>query len=315
MQQQVDNDNDGSTTVAIKVTMIISILLIAMDILEIYISLGNLHMAAEKFDADVFESCIKYHIISQMVFTFFALLAGISAFFLSLFLLFDNDFVVAKFYKTFLHWNHLVFGPYLLAATILGFVYFYEVSFNCDPRDLTRKYLNISTVMSMVICFLISALISVVFSFCYAVRKIMLSIRFRPGGWKFLGRYFWTYVRNNNPGEPSHNSNQRVNENQARNNVRIDYVEMNQIRENHENSHLEAQRPDLTEERRKRAEENIRKRIEEEEKKDPMQRRIALNSYTIKRLDDTGSFEDPINNFQEENKEEDNKSNEHQLDD
>lgn len=281
------DDNDGSTTVAIKVVMIISVLLIAMDILEIYVSLGNLQMAATRFDAEVFEQCIKYHIISQMVFTLFALLAGISAFFLSFFLLFDNSIFMTKLYKTFIHWNHLVFGPYLLTASILGFTYFYEISFNCDPKDLSRKYLNVSTVMSLIICFLISALISVVFAFCYAIRKILLSIRFKRGGWKCLGRYFWNYVRNQPREDPPANQNQNNNNgnnNLGEENIRVQYVEMhNRQAQNNEGRALH-QDPEI--------DEIVHRRIIQYEENDPEARRLGLNQRNLRRFDDTGSFDE-----------------------
>lgn len=284
--RRLNNNNDESSTLAIKVVIIICIVLIMMDILELEMCLGNLKIASQKFDLEIFEKCIKYHIICQMVFTLFALFTGISALMLSFCLLFESQFLISKMYRPFLHWNHLIFGPYLLTASVLGFVYFRETCFNCDPKDLSRQYVNLSSVMSLVICFVISAIISVIFSFCHAVRKIMLSIRFRPGGWKFLGRYFWSYVRSNN-----HDDNPRVNhaENQeTRPNVRIQFVEIRNFHQDENDNHP----VNVNDERRKKAEENIRKRIVDEERKDPNDRKIAFNEYTIKKLDDSGNLED-----------------------
>ena len=291
MQRDINNDQDDSSSTAIKVVMIISLILISMDVLELTMSFSNLKIASEKFDMDVFENCIKYHIISQMVFTLFALFAGISAFMLSIILLFDSDFFVFKMYKSFLHFNHLIFGPYLLTASTLGFIYFSEICYNCDPNDISKKYFNISTIMSIIVCFMVSSMITVIFSSCHAVRKIMLSIRFRPGGWKFLGRYFWKYVRsrktNNNNNNNDHNRN-AFNPQPVIPNIRIEYIE---IREARQDENFDTSYNNINEERRKKAEENIRKRIEEEQK-NPESTRIAFNEYTIKKLDDSGTFEE-----------------------
>jgi hypothetical protein len=285
-------ENDDNTSIAIKIVMIVSLLLISMDILEIYLSYTNLEMSARKFDAEVFENCIKYHIISQMTFTLFALFAALSAFFLSFLLLLENEVFMLKLYRTFMHFNHMVFGPYLLTATILGFVYFNEICFNCDPKDLSRRYLNASTLMSLILCFLISSLISVVFSFCNAVKKILLSIRFRPGGWRFLGRYFWNHVRNQNTNEVVNDNRNNVNQPVQRNPpvVGVEYVEIRELRPNE--IHTQENNRGPNEERRRRANENIRKLISEEEKKDNSRRRIAFNKYTVEKFDDSGSYED-----------------------
>lgn len=304
MQRVNHNDNDDNSMMAIKVVMIISLVLISMDILEVYFSFANLKIASEKFGLDIFENCIKYHIISQMVFTLFATFAGISAFIFSLFLLLDSELFITKMYKSFLHWNHLIFGPYLLTVSVLGFVYFNQICYNCDPNDLSRKYINVSTIMSLAICFLVSSLISITFSFCYATRKILLSIRFRPGGWRFLGRYFWNYIRNHNNDNNNNNNNQVNN----RDNPIVRNVPLGIIDERHyENMNHSV---NLNEERRKRAEENIRKRMIEEEQKESENKRIAFNQYTIKRLDDTGSFEDM--ELVEENKNEEQKNDNNQ---
>ena len=189
----MDNEIDNSR-VALKIVFILSFLLVVMDFLEIYFSFLHLKAASLKFEFYVYENCIKFHILSQLVYTFFATFAGLSAFIMSLGLLIDYEYFSSKLLDTFMFWNYMFFGPYLLTACILGYINFGSVAFNCDPRDITQKYINFTTLLSLIICFLLSIFITMLYSFLFAIKKMFLSITNRDGGWKFLGRMFWTYV-------------------------------------------------------------------------------------------------------------------------
>ena len=188
------NDDFDNSRLALKIVLVLSLLLVTMDFLEIYFSFEHLKEAATKFEALVFENCIKYHLLSQIVFTLFATFAGLSAFFMSLGLLVNYEFFSLKILETFLFWNYIIFGPYLLSACILGYINFSDIAFNCDRRDISQKYINFSTLMALVICFLLSIIITIMYAFLCGARKMILSITFRKGGWKWLGRRFWRYV-------------------------------------------------------------------------------------------------------------------------
>ena len=215
MDEGLDNSR-----LALKIVLVLSVLLVGMDCLEIYFSFDNLIEAANKFDPFIFENCIKYHILSQIVFTVFATFAGISAFFMSMGLLVNYEFFSNKLLETFLFWNYIIFGPYLLAACILGYVNFSLIAFNCDRTDISQKYINFSTLMALIICFLLSIIITIMFAFLTGARVMILSITFQEGGWHCLGRRFWNYVFNrsephedrleNNLNEPFLGQNNRV---------------------------------------------------------------------------------------------------------
>ena len=192
------DDGVDNSRLALKIVLVLSLLLVSMDFLEIYFSFEHLKDASIKFDPVIFENCIKYHLLSQIVFTSFATFAGLSAFFMSFGLLINYEFFSMKMLDTFLYWNYIIFGPYLLAACILGYINFSEIAFNCDRRDISQKYINFSTVMALVICFFLSIIITMMYSFLCGAQKMILSITFREGGWKWLGRRFWKYVFSRN---------------------------------------------------------------------------------------------------------------------
>lgn len=172
-----------------------------MDLAEVYFAFHNLKENSVRFDRATFENCIKFRILSQIVFTVFATFAGVSACFMSIGLLINYEFFSAKVIQTFLYMNYLIFGPYLLAASLLGFSNFDDVVYNCDNGNAITKSLNFSIFMALCLCFLFSSIITVGFSFAGAFFKTINSIRFRNNGNYLIGKIFWKCVMyRNRPG-------------------------------------------------------------------------------------------------------------------
>jgi len=213
-------ESPDTSRVALKIVFILSVLLVLMDLLEFYLEYQHLLQMSIKFDAFLFEQCIKYHALTQMFFTFFATFAGLSAALMSLGLLVNYEFFVYKIIDTFLFYNYLIFGPYLLAACLIGLLNYNLVLFNCDSREFTNKMtLNFSTLLALVICSMISFIITAGYSVFYGIRKMINSIRFNRNGNYLIGRIFWQYVLYRN----RDNNNERE-------------VELNELNENNINN-------------------------------------------------------------------------------
>lgn len=189
------NQEDTSRT-TLKIVLILSLLLVTMDIYEFYFTYDRLIDLSVKFEPKVYEDCVKYHLLSQMFFTMFATFSGISATIMSFGLLINYDFFTFKFIETFLYFNYLIFGPYLLACCCLGFYNFSIVAFDCDIRDHSKKYLNFSTLLALIICCLLSFFLTIGVSSYRGYINMLNSIRFRPNGSYIVGRLFWRYIFN-----------------------------------------------------------------------------------------------------------------------
>lgn len=194
-------DDQETSRISLKIVLVLSLLLVGMDIFEIYFSYTSLKEASYKYDSEIFESCLKYHYLSQMFFTLFATLAGISACIMSIGLLISYTFFAIKVMDTFLYFNYYVFGPSLFAACLIGYYNFNHVAFNCDPDDITKKYINFSTVLAMAICLLLSFLVSVGYSAFWSMNVWINSVKFNRDGIKILGKIFWKYVFSRNSQE------------------------------------------------------------------------------------------------------------------
>ena len=100
MENEVD-----SSRISIIIVLILSLLVIIMDVLEISLSFENFRHMMKKVEPTVFEECFKYQILSQIIFTVFALLAGLSALLMSIGLLVNFRFFTNKLIDTFLYYN------------------------------------------------------------------------------------------------------------------------------------------------------------------------------------------------------------------
>ena len=189
------DDEDNSRT-ALKIVFVFSMLLIFMDIYELYFSYYTMIEYAESLLPEVFEQCVKYHIITQMFFTVFAALAGSSACIMSFFMLFSYAFFFNKLYKTFIFYNYYAFGPMLLGLSFFGFIYFQKVCNICDSDDYTKQYTNFVTVVCLVITLLVSMLITIWYSGYDSLNLFNDSIKFNPEGNYILGKLVWKAVFN-----------------------------------------------------------------------------------------------------------------------
>jgi hypothetical protein len=188
------DDSLETSRIALKIVLFLSLILVIMDLLEVYFAFLNLKKASSLFDATTFEECLKYHILSQIFFTLFATFSGVSALLMSLGLLVNYEVFIHKALDSFMYMNYMIFGPYLLGACFLGFLYFNEVVYNCSKLDHSNKFLNLSTLFALFICFVISLVISVGFAVFRSFRFLMKSINNRLGGSSLVRRFFWWCV-------------------------------------------------------------------------------------------------------------------------
>jgi len=139
----------------------------------------------------IFESCIKFELISKTIFSIYSFIAAFSSFSLTLFLLCAQDFFLGKFLKTYLHINYIFFGPYMVLLSILGIYHWEEVVYVCEKSNLNFKEVSVSNSVTIIGCFLISALITVIVQFLESFNFLLDSILKRETGSLIIGRFFW----------------------------------------------------------------------------------------------------------------------------
>ena len=191
----MDEDEDNSR-MALKIVFVLSLLLVSMDVLEIFFSYNSLIDYSNNLLLEVFEQCVKYHVITQMFFTAFATLAGLSACIMSLCLLINYQLFATKFLDSFIFYNFYAFGPFLLGSTILALFNYDKTAYNCHNEDYKNQSIDISTIVCLFISLLVSFAITVGYSVIGSFELFNNSIRFNSEGNYILGKLFWKYVFN-----------------------------------------------------------------------------------------------------------------------
>ena len=214
------DDSDDNSRSALKVVFFFSLMLIIMDIYELYFSYYSLIDFSQSLLPEVFDQCVKYHIITQMFFTVFAALAGFSACIMSFFMVVNYQLFVYKLLETFLYYNFYAFGPVLLGLSCFGFFNFSKVCNICDEEDYTIQYINFVTVICLGVTFLLSLLITIWYSAVGGMETFKNSIKFNNDGNYFIGKLFWKIVFNRGTqllrGEEDEDVNVNVNEHHIR---------------------------------------------------------------------------------------------------
>ncbi len=211
-----DNSSIVARNIILNIIFVLTILIVILDFVQLYESINSLkkYVESEKYNEIFFEQCIKYQSFSEIIFGFFGSIAGISACIVGFSLIINFEYFVDKCLKTFIYFNYICFGPYLLGCTFLGLHYFNKISYVClDKNDTSKKSLNLLIVFCLFLAFFISSFVISLFTSMHIVSYFIESIRFSDGGSYILGKIFWRYVI-----DRSQNLNLNYNQNNNNNN-------------------------------------------------------------------------------------------------
>lgn len=139
----------------------------------------------------IFENCIKYELISKTIFSIYSFISAFSALSLTLFLLSSQEFFLGKFLKSYLFINYIFFGPMMAALSLLGIYHWEESVYVCDKNNLNNKELSVSNSVTIIGCFLLSLLITIVVEFFESFNFLLDSILKRETGSQIIGKFFW----------------------------------------------------------------------------------------------------------------------------
>jgi hypothetical protein len=197
----MEEPDDHGQNITLILLLVLSFILVFVDTLELY-QLTVSWQYGVSIISPVFESCIKWELYTKTIFCVFSFLGAISSFILTLFLLISSNWFAEKILSTFLYFNYLIFGPYMLGFCILGFMNWNNVVFTCDRQNYSNKVLSASNVFSLIGCFIIACLITCFVSIYKTVMLYFDSILRRSQGSAILRKLFWWVVfRNREPVE------------------------------------------------------------------------------------------------------------------
>lgn len=189
-------DEPGKITIFF--VLLISLILVGMDFVSLYYSYNYLIESINTTTTEVFDQCIKFPVISEMFFTVFATLAGMSAILLSFGFLFFYEIFVEKLLNSFFYFNYYIFGPLLLASSILGLIKFDNIAYVCEESNPKVKIFNLSIVICLIIILVFGTVITATYSSMTMFEYFSDSVRFTKDGSYLIGKTFWKYVFSRN---------------------------------------------------------------------------------------------------------------------
>lgn len=145
----------------------------------------------------IFNTCIKYDLISRTIYSMISCATGLSLCILAIFLFWNIDYFTEKLLVLYLYFNYLLLGPYLLIFCIFGFAYWNQIMYVCDKDNFNLKVLVVGNVFSFIGCLIFSLLVTC----SVGLYKIFLlyvdSILRKPDGSVLIRKIFWTIVLKN----------------------------------------------------------------------------------------------------------------------
>ena len=189
-----DNNNlndfdDGPNKTTILFVLISALSLVLLDIVSLWSSYNDLTYYLSRSDS-YYNQCNESMIVSEIIFTVFATMVGISATILSIGFLINTDYFLDKFLNCFVYFNYFIFGPFLLCTSIFGFINFNKIGYTCEyePKNVS---LNISMLICLIFISTLGSIITVGFSTFNIFEYFQDSIKFTNDSDYILGKTFW----------------------------------------------------------------------------------------------------------------------------
>jgi hypothetical protein len=191
-------ESSFSSNFTLYLMLVVCVILLAVDSYELYkISISWSHIP--KFDAIIFNTCLKKDLLIKTIYSVFSCLAAICAFLLTLFLTVSIEYFLDKLLLAFLYFAYVIFGPLMLGFTIYGFIKWEEVVYVCNRKNFTDQIFSLSNAVSIIGCFIISLVVTLGVAIYESVLLYINSITRRESGSKILRSVFWWFIMRASP--------------------------------------------------------------------------------------------------------------------
>ena len=189
----MDDPTTSSNHATVYLLLIICMLFVSVDGLELYRLSDQWDYAKITFNRTTFNQCIKYPLLAKTGFTCFSFLAAFSAFLISLLLSINLELFIEKFSRAYVSMIYFLFGPYMLAAGLIGVYYWESILYSCEGDRPTRLF-SFSNLFNLIACVSIALVITLGMLIYESILIYMNSIQQRIEGSRVLRKCFWWAV-------------------------------------------------------------------------------------------------------------------------
>jgi hypothetical protein len=104
---------------------------------------------------------------------------------------------MTKFLNTYVQMNIMIFGPYLLGLSILGFLHWEKIFYVCENviiNSQIKRNFSTTIFINLIACFIISTIVTISFAVYKSFDIYTNSITSRRDGSSLLKSIFWKVV-------------------------------------------------------------------------------------------------------------------------
>ena len=190
------------------------VIFLIFEIRDINDLIKSLKLNYYNFPLPIFENCILYQSIFDILKELFLLLFGFSLLIFCLYILLKEEDADSLLPNTFLYFFYVIFGPFLLGIISYCLIHNKKFLYNCIDNDINKKQINIKIFDILFYIIFVSVITFIIGSVFMIFIYFSDSIDYKITGNYFVGCFFWKlYLMDNNE-----NNNIPENNNQLNNN-------------------------------------------------------------------------------------------------
>jgi len=193
----MDDNSHTTSNFTLHLILTICLLFVSLDAYELYKTCESWNYSSSIFDQIFFDNCVKFQIMSKLIFTIFSFLAAVSSVIITSCILINIDLFITKILKTYVHMNILIFGPYLLGLSILGFLHWEKIFYVCENviiNSQIKRNFSTTIFINLIACFIISSILTLSYAVYKSFEIYTDSITSRRDGSNILKSIFWAVV-------------------------------------------------------------------------------------------------------------------------
>jgi len=180
------------------VILLITIILLIVNIGSIYEPYVYLINSSYKYPIEIYDKCIKYQTVVDIIFSLFTTLALICLALLSIIIISDMDVVFENFSFAFLYFFYYVFGIFMFVLSVIGLFNFNKIGYDCISENPIKYEFNVGTFVWIIFFIFLSGMLTFAMNIMESADFVSNSIKFSKDGDYFLGKAFWKYVLSDN---------------------------------------------------------------------------------------------------------------------
>ena len=202
-QEDINNNdnlpqNNRISPIVTGIIIFITILISVYNIYNLFHIVNIIKNTYLLLPYQIFEECYLYQEYLNLFIEFISFFLGMDLILLITIPIFDNntnlEIFFDKYSKSFVYFNYLIFGPFIMGCLFLGIKHYDKFIYSCSSINPIEKKVNYRLFVLFIFGILLSSLITFFGSYYFENEFFSNSIKCRSSGNYIIGNLFWDYA-------------------------------------------------------------------------------------------------------------------------